>query len=76
MLDSNPGLAGYQYMFGVLGLVALLGGGVALILQRRIRGGIADRIALQVSDIDSSLDLQGEEKTLSQLIDKSGGEGQ
>ena len=76
LLDSNPGLAGYQYMFGVLGLVALLGGGVALILQRRIRGGIADRIALQVSDIDSSLDLQGEEKTLSQLIDKSGGEAQ
>jgi len=29
-----------------------------------------------VSDIDSSLDLQGEEKTLSQLIDKSGGEAQ
>ena len=76
LLDSNPGLTGYQYMFGVLGLVALLGGGVALILQRRIRGGIADRIALQVSDIDSSLDLQGEEKTLSQLIDKSGGEAQ
>ena len=33
LLDSNPGLKGYQYMFFVLGFVALVGMSVAHVLQ-------------------------------------------
>ena len=70
LLDANPGLVGYQLMFGVLALVAVFGVLVAHTLQARIKSGIAERIAERVEQIDAELGLSGEEKTLSELIDQ------
>ena len=71
LLDSNPGLKGYQYMFFILGFVALVGMSVAHVLQKRLKTGIAERIAKRIKELDADLNLLGEEKTLSQLIDSS-----
>ena len=71
LLDTNPGLAGYQFMFAVLGLVALVGVVVAQVLKRRIQSGVEARIKLRIQALDAELGLSGEEKTLSGLIDES-----
>ena len=71
LLDSNPGLKGYQYMFFILGFVALVGMSVAHVLRKRLKTGIAERIAKRIKELDADLNLLGEEKTLSQLIDSS-----
>ena len=71
LLDANPGLAGYQYMFAVLGLVAIVGVVVGQILKRRIQSGVGARINLRIQALDAELGLSGDEKTLSGLIDES-----
>jgi len=70
LLDSNHGIQGYQYMFTVLAIVAVTGWLLARNLNKRIRSGANKRIAAKIQAMDASLGLQGEEKTLSQLIDK------
>ncbi|MDG1133143.1 MAG: MFS transporter [Pseudomonadales bacterium] len=70
LLDSNQGVQGYQYMFTVLAIVAVTGWLLARNLNKRIRSGANKRIAAKIQAMDASLGLQGEEKTLSQLIDK------
>ena len=70
LLDSNHGIQGYQYMFTVLAIVAVSGWLLARNLNKRIRSGANKRIAAKIQAMDASLGLQGEEKTLSQLIDK------
>jgi len=70
LLDSNQGVQGYQYMFTVLAIVAVSGWLLARNLNKRIRSGANKRIAAKIQAMDASLGLQGEEKTLSQLIDK------
>ena len=47
----------------------MAGVAVAHVLQRRIRGGAARKIAEKIEHMDESLGLHGEEKTLSNLID-------
>jgi sugar phosphate permease len=69
LLDNNEGVTGYQTMFGVVSIVAILGVAVAHVLKRRISKGVAQQIAEKVSQMDQKLGLQGEEKTLSGLID-------
>ena len=58
-------------MFFILGFVALVGMSVAHVLQKRLKTGIAERIAKRIKELDADLNLLGEEKTLSQLIDSS-----
>ena len=70
LLDSNQGVQGYQYMFTVSAIVAVSGWLLARNLNKRIRSGANKRIAAKIQAMDASLGLQGEEKTLSQLIDK------
>jgi hypothetical protein len=70
LLDSNQGVQGYQYMFTVLAIVAITGWLLARNLNKRIRSGANKRIAAKIQAMDASLGLRGEEKTLSQLIDK------
>lgn len=69
LLDNKPGAEGYHYMFGVLAVVAGLGGAVAHVLKRRIDRGSSITIAQKVADLDNALGLDGEEKTLTSLID-------
>jgi hypothetical protein len=40
---------------------------MAVILRRRMSGSLRDRIALQVSELDDKLGLEGEEKTFAKL---------
>ncbi|MGK0221354.1 MAG: sugar phosphate permease [Limisphaerales bacterium] len=69
LLDSNPGVDGYQYLFGVLTIVTLVGAAIAHILKRRMNEGLAIKIANKIDKLDQSLGLTGKEKTLSELID-------
>jgi hypothetical protein len=57
-------------MFTVLAIVAITGWLLARNLNKRIRSGANKRIAAKIQAMDASLGLRGEEKTLSQLIDK------
>jgi flagellar biogenesis protein FliO len=57
-------------MFTVLAIVAVTGWLLARNLNKRIRSGANKRIAAKIQAMDASLGLRGEEKTLSQLIDK------
>lgn len=70
ILDNNEGATGYRYMFALLALVAVIGCFLARSLNKRIRSGAAERIADKILAMDNELGLQGEEKNLSQLIDK------
>ncbi|MDA7785502.1 MFS transporter, partial [Pseudomonadales bacterium] len=70
LLDSNEGATGYRYMFALMAMVAVVGWFLARSLNKRIRNGAAARIAEKIQAMDTELGLQGEEKTLSQLIDK------
>ena len=70
ILDNNEGATGYRYMFALLALVAVIGCFLARSLKKRIRSGAAERIAEKILVMDTELGLQGEEKNLSQLIDK------
>ncbi|MDA1074263.1 MAG: MFS transporter [Proteobacteria bacterium] len=72
LLDNFEGAAGYHFMFGGLALVAVFGVAVAHLLQRRISLGASNNIAEKVRLMDEALGLQGEEKTLSDLIDAQG----
>ena len=63
ILDSYPGVEGYRYLFGTLAVVGAVGAAMAIILKRRMSGSLRDRIALQVSELDNKLGLEGEEKT-------------
>lgn len=72
MLDNNEGATGYRYMFVTLAIVATAGVVLAHVLKRRIDRGASDKIALKVQQLDEKLGLQGEEKTLSGLIDAEG----
>ena len=69
MLDSRPGAAGYSSVFAVLAAVAAVGAALAYRLKRRIEGGAATRIAERVARVDAALGLDGEEKSMSALID-------
>ena len=62
-MDSYPGAEGYRYLFATLAVVGALGAAMAIILKRRMSGSLRDRIALQVSELDNKLGLEGEEKT-------------
>lgn len=70
LLDTYPGVSGYQYMFVVLGIVALAGCVVAHLLQKRLRGGASERISVQIQALDGQLGLRGEERTFSQLLNR------
>ena len=70
LLDQNQGIVGYQYMFAVLVAVAIFGVTVAHLLRRKMTGDLASTMASKVAQIDASLGLHGEEKTLSKLIDR------
>lgn len=70
LLDSNEGAAGYRIMFALLALVAIIGWFLAHNLKKRIHSGAAERIAEKIHAMDTQLGLQGEEKTLDELIDK------
>ena len=72
ILDSYPGTLGYGLMFGILGAMALLSAAVAHRLHRRIVSGTAQRISQRISALDTELGLNGEEKTLSELVDAKG----
>ena len=70
LLDNNEGATGYRYLFALMAVVAVVGWFLARSLNQRIRSGAAERIAEKIQAMDTELGLQGEEKTLSQLIDK------
>jgi MFS family permease len=70
LLDNNEGATGYRYMFALMAVVAVVGWFLAHSLNKRIRSGAAERIAKKIQAMDTELGLKGEEKTLSQLIDK------
>ena len=72
ILDSYPGTLGYGLMFGILGAMALFSAAVAHRLHRRIVSGTAQRISQRISALDTELGLNGEEKTLSELVDAKG----
>jgi sugar phosphate permease len=67
ILDSYPGAEGYRYLFATLAVVGAIGAAMAVILRRRMSGSLRDRIALQVSELDDKLGLEGEEKTFAKL---------
>ena len=69
ILDNFPGPLGYALMFGTLGAMAVIGAWVAHCLHRRIVGGTAQRISARLAALDAQLGLDGEEKTLSALVD-------
>jgi len=64
ILDAKPGAQGYNLMFGVLVAVAVAGAIVATVLKRRIDGGASDRIAARMQALDATLELAGEERTM------------
>ena len=70
LLDNFPGHTGYVYLFCTLAAVALAGVFIAHGLRRRMHSGLAERIRQRVAEADQALGLSGEEKTLSQLIDR------
>ena len=72
ILDSYPGTLGYGLMFGILSAMALFSAAVAHRLHRRIVSGTAQRISQRISALDTELGLNGEEKTLSELVDAKG----
>ncbi|MEC7994970.1 MAG: MFS transporter, partial [Pseudomonadota bacterium] len=72
ILDSYPGTLGYGMMFGILSAMALFSAAVAHRLHRRIVSGTAQRISQRISALDTELGLNGEEKTLSELVDAKG----
>ena len=72
ILDSYPGTLGYGLMFGILSAMALFSTAVAHRLHRRIVSGTAQRIRQRISALDTELGLNGEEKTLSELVDAKG----
>ena len=72
ILDSYPGTLGYGLMFGILGAMASFSAAVAHRLHRRIVNGTAQRISRRISALDTELGLNGEEKTLSELVDAKG----
>ena len=72
ILDSYPGTLGYGLMFGILSAMALFSAAVAHRLHRRIVSGTAQRINQRISALDTELGLNGEEKTLSELVDAKG----
>ncbi|MEC8755954.1 MAG: MFS transporter [Pseudomonadota bacterium] len=72
ILDSYPGTLGYGLMFGILSAMALFSAAVAHRLHRRIVSGTAQRISERISALDKELGLNGEEKTLSELVDAKG----
>ena len=72
ILDSYPGTLGYGLMFGILSAMALFSTAVAHRLHRRIVSGTAQRISQRISALDTELGLNGEEKTLSELVDAKG----
>ncbi|MEC7664114.1 MAG: MFS transporter [Pseudomonadota bacterium] len=72
ILDSHPGTLGYGLMFGILSAMALFSTAVAHRLHRRIVSGAAQRISQRISALDTELGLNGEEKTLSELVDAKG----
>ena len=72
ILDSYPGTLGYGLMFGILSAMALFSAAVAHRLHRRIVSGTAQRISARISALDTELGLNGEEKTLSELVDAKG----
>ena len=72
ILDSYPGTLGYGLMFGILSAMALFSTAVAHRLHRRIVSGTAQRIGQRISALDTELGLNGEEKTLSELVDAKG----
>ena len=72
ILDSLPGATGYALMFAILGVFALVGGWVAQRLHTRINNGAAARISKSIQAMDAQLGLDGEEKTLSDLVNAKG----
>ena len=72
ILDSYPGTLGYGLMFGILSAMALFSTAVAHRLHRCIVIGTAQRISQRISALDTELGLNGEEKTLSELVDAKG----
>ena len=69
ILDNFPGPLGYALMFGTLGAMAVIGAWVSHCLHGRIIGGTAQRISARLAALDAQLGLDGEEKTLSALVD-------
>ena len=71
ILDGNPGGEGYLQMFFAIGVLSIVGLFLARMLRRRMSSGTAQRVAQQVIQLDATLELQGEEKKLSDLIDQA-----
>ena len=71
ILDGNPGAEGYLKMFFAISVLSIVGLFLARMLRRRMSSGTAQRVAQQVIQLDATLELQGEEKKLSDLIDRA-----
>ncbi|MEM7218752.1 MAG: MFS transporter [Pseudomonadota bacterium] len=70
VLDNQPGVRGYQFMFGVLACCALFGVAAATALRQRMRSGLRNRIKERIAAVDEQLGLLGQEKTLDGLIEQ------
>ena len=74
LLDTYPGVTGYQLMFATIGLVAVAGVALAHKLQRNLDQGTASRIADAIARLDDRLHLSGGELTLERLIERRRGQ--
>ncbi len=72
VLDSGAADGtGYTTLFSILAVVGVVGVVLGGALHKRINSGAAERIAERIKEIDEKLGLEGEEKTLSELIEKT-----